>query len=52
MGLAIMESELNSRLWQEIFTYIHKIRSGAGAHPASYSVDRSGSFLWGKAAGV
>jgi hypothetical protein len=33
------------------FSLHHRVQTGSGAHPASYSVGTSGSFPGGKAAG-
>jgi hypothetical protein len=44
-------SEFDSRLSQE-FSLLHVVRTGSGAHPASYPMGTGGSFPGGKAAGV
>jgi len=35
-----------------IFSFLHRVQSGSGAHPASYSMCTRGSFTGGKAAGA
>jgi hypothetical protein len=34
------------------FSLNHRVHNGSGAHPASYPMDKMGSFLGGKAAGA
>jgi hypothetical protein len=33
------------------FSLHHCVHNGSGVHPASYPIDTTGSFPWGKAAG-
>jgi hypothetical protein len=43
--------EFESRKGQE-FSLLHVVKTGSGAHPASYPMGTGGSFPWSKAAGA
>jgi len=46
--------EINSRRgqWWGFFSLRHRVQTGAGAHPASYTTGTGSSFPGGKAAGA
>jgi hypothetical protein len=45
-------TRFESRQGLTFFSLLHRVQTGSGTHPASYSVGIEGSFLAGKAAGA